>query len=292
MERDCVIQGRVIRATDLDFIRQLLADYCGDSRYQLSRRLCALWNWRDPKGRLKDMAARTLLLKLEQRGCLRLPAQRWASPNRMRHKKVAPVDHATELIQGSLAELRPLEVRELSQWPQELALYEWLLHRHHYLSYTSAVGLNLKYLVRDRRGRALSCLLFGSAAWQCAVRDQFIGWTPWARQRHLQELTNNTRFLILPWVQVPQLAAHVLSGVLGQLCQDWHRKYARPLRLVESFVDRSRFGGACYRAANWIEVGLTTGRTRQDRSNRMQVPPKAVWLYPLGADFRLALCAR
>jgi hypothetical protein len=280
-----------MEAAQLQQVRDLLGAHPDWSRYRLSRQLCALWNWRAPNGQLKDMAARTLLLKLEQRGHLRLPPKRQPSPNRMRHKRVRPVAHAREPIGGPLAQLTPLEVVELSQRPDQLPLYEWLLHQYHYLSYASPVGLNLKYLVRDRQGRPLSCLLFGSAAWQCGVRDQFIGWSPAQRQTHLQELTNNTRFLILPWVEAPQLASYVLSRVLRRLRRDWQVKYARPLRLAETFVDGSRFTGACYRAANWLDLGQTAGRTRQDRSHRMAVPPKRVLVYPLEPDFRPRLCA-
>jgi len=286
MDRACVIQGRVMGRIEVDYVRQLLSENPHFSRYKLSRVLCELWNWRDPNGQLKDMAARTLLLKLEERGWIGLPAKCCASPNRMRHKRVHPVDHATDSIQGRLNELAPLEVRELSQWPDDLPLYESLLHQYHYLNYTSAVGLNLKYLVRDHRGRPLSCLLFGSAAWQCAVRDQFIGWRAPEREAHLQQITNNTRFLILPWVQVPHLASHILSLVLKRLRHDWQSKYARPLHLVEAFVDTSRFQGSCYRAANWMYLGQTSGRTRQDRWSRMSVPPKEVLVYPLHKNFR------
>lgn len=286
MDADCVIQGRTIRPADLALVRSLLADKPALSRYKLSRLLCHAWDWRDPKGQLKDMAARTLLLKLEQRGWITLPLKRRASPNRMRHKRVPWVDHSTAPICGSLSELMPLEVRELSQWTGDLRLYECLLHHYHYLSHTSAVGLNLKYLVCDRQGRPVSCLLFGSAAWKCAVRDQFIDWSGAERERGLQQITNNTRFLILPWVQVRHLASHVLGLVLHRLRADWQSKYARALHLVETFVDTSRFAGTCYRAANWIDVGQTTGRTRQDRWSRIQVPPKRVLVYPLTKDFR------
>lgn len=291
MNADCLIQGRTISPADLLFIRNLLVENPAASRYKLSRLLCQLWDWRDPKGQLKDMAARSLLLKLGERDWITLPAKRRASPNRMRHKRVCWVDHAREPITGSLAELIPLQVRELSQCPEDLPLFECLLQQQHYLSHTSSVGLNLKYLVCDRQGRPASCLLFGSAAWQCAARDQFIGWSAAERQRALQQITNNTRFLILPWVQVRHLASHVLSRVLHQLRADWQSKYSRALHLVETFVDTSRFGGACYRAANWIDLGQTTGRTRQDRWNQIRVPPKRVWVYPLSKDFRGALRA-
>jgi hypothetical protein len=286
-----ILQGRKIGCVELQQVQHLLETHPEWSRYRLSRELCLLWNWRAPNGQLKDMAARTLLLKLEQRGQLCLPPKRRSSPNRMLHKQLEPVTHTTQPITEPLARLRPLQILELSQWPEGLALYEWLLHQYHYLSYASAVGLNLKYLVRDCQGRPLSCLLFGSAAWQCEVRDRFIGWTPTQRQAHLQQVTNNTRFLILPWVQVPQLASHILSRVLAGLRQDWQRKYARPLQLVESFVDTTRFRGTCYRAANWLDLGQTTGRTRQDRSHRLTVAPKRVWVYPLQPDFRRWLCA-
>ena len=288
---DCVIQGRTVSPADLVTIQCLMAQEPALSRYQLSRRLCQAWEWRDPKGQLKDMAARTLLLKLEQRGWITLPAKRRASPNRMRHKTVGWIDHATEPITGSLAGLLPLKVREVSQRPADRRLFECLLHRYHYLSHTSPVGLNLQYLICDCRDRPLSCLLWGSAAWKCAVRDQFIGWSVAQRERHLQQITNNTRFLMLPWVQVPHLASHVLSRVLHQLRADWQRKYGRALDLVETFVDTSRFSGGCYRAANWIELGQSTGRTRQDRWQRIQLPAKRVLVYPLSPEFRRALSA-
>lgn len=289
MEAESLIQGRRIGPEDVASIQRLMAENPGSSRYKLSRLLCHLWDWRDALGQIKDMAARSLLLKLHERGWIALPAKRRASPNRMRRKRVKPVDHSTEPIQAGLRELFPLKIHELSGHPEERPLFECLLHRHHYLSHTSAVGLNLKYMVYERGGRPVACLLFGSAAWKCAVRDQFIGWSAAEREGALQQITNNTRFLILPWVEVRYLASHVLSRVTGQLRADWRRKYARPLHLVETFVDTSRFVGSCYRAANWIDLGRTTGRTRQDRWNQMQVPPKRVLVYPLSRDFRAAL---
>jgi hypothetical protein len=291
VENEFVLQGRRLGAAQVQQVRDLLAAHPDWSRYRLSRQLCELWRWQAPNGQWQDMAARSLLLKLEQRGWIRLPARRWPSPNRMVHKRVRAVEHACELITGGLAEVAPLDIQELSQRPEGLPLYEWLLHEYHYLSYASPVGLNLKYLVRDRQGRPLSCLLFGSAAWHCAVRDRFIGWSEAARAQGLQRLTNNTRFVVLPWVRVPQLASHILSRVLVRLPQDWQSKYARSLELVETFVDSSRFTGACYRAANWLDLGPTTGRTRQDRAHRLAVAPKRVLVYPLRPDFRRLLGA-
>jgi hypothetical protein len=289
VDAECLIQGRTIGPEHLASIQRLMAENPECSRYKLSRLLCHLWGWRDPQGQIKDMAARSLLLKLHERGWITLPAKRRASPNRMHHKHVVQVDQATEPISARLSELLPLEVRELSRYPEEQPLFAWLLHRYHYLSYTSSVGLNLKYLIYERGGRPVACLLFGSAAWKCAVRDQFVGWSATERERALQQITNNTRFLVLPWVEVRFLASHVLSRVVRQIRVDWQRKYSRPLHLVETFVDPSRFAGSCYRAANWIDLGQTTGRTRQDRWSQIQVPPKRVLVYPLTSDFRSAL---
>ena len=285
------VQGRLLGPEEIAGIRQLIQEHSDWSRRQISQELCRRWEWRNPKGQLQDMAARSLMLKLQERGLVVLPARRQAPSNRMRRRQLRPVAHSCEPIAGDLAALRPLVVQEVSQRPEEQALYEWLLQEYHYLSYTGTVGLNLKYLVRDHRGRPLSCLLFGSAAWKCAPRDQFIGWSPAARQTHLQAVTNNTRFVLLPWVKVPGLASQVLGRVLRRLRRDWRHKYARPLELVETFVDTSRFTGACYRAANWIAVGQTTGRTRQDRDRQRQVPPKGVWVYPVDSRFRSHLCA-
>jgi hypothetical protein len=286
MDCNCVIQGRRIGAAEVADIRRIMAENPAFSRYKLSRALCDLWNWRDPKGQIKDMAARALLGKLHERGWICLPAKRCASPNRMRHRKVALVEHTSDPISGPLVELMPLEIRVLSQRSEDLAIFESLLHQHHHLSYASAVGLNLKYLVLDRRGRPLSCLLFGSAAWKCAARDTFLGWSATERETHLQQITNNTRFIVLPWVRVAHLASHVLSQILKRLAHDWWIKYARSLELVETFVDASRFQGSCYRAANWLYLGQTTGRTRQDRRYRINVPPKLVFVYPLSKNFR------
>ena len=286
-----IIQGRLIGPAELQAVRDLLVAHPDWSQFRLSRELCGLWDWRTATGQLKDMAARSLLLKLEARGLVQLPARRCPSPNRMRHKRIRLLVHPTEPITDPLEALQPLEVQEVSRQPAALAVFDSLLHQYHYLGYTSVVGQNLKYLVRDRQGRELACVLFGAAAWKCAPRDQFIGWSAAARQAHLQQVTNNCRFLLLPWVEVAQLASHLLSRVLRRVPQDWQRKYARPLDLIETFVDSSRFTGACYRAANWIPLGQTTGRTRQDRDHRLQTPPKGVWVYPLHPQFRRRLCA-
>ena len=170
-----------------------------------------------------------------------------------------------------------------------LALFCGLLRQHHYLGYRTSVGENMKYLVRDRAGRVVACLLFGSAAWRAASRDAWLGWDESARQRNLQMLTNNTRFLVLPWMRVPHLASHILSLVQRRVAADWIAQYGHPVVLLETFVDSERFRGTCYRAANWICTGRTTGRSRNDRHRTLSVPAKDVYVIPLRRDYRRLL---
>lgn len=289
------IQGRQIGPPELAQVRALLAEHTDLSRRQLSQHLARRWDWRNPAGQLKDMAARTLLLKLHQRGWIELPARRQFPSNRMRQKAAPVLELAAPAvpITGTLSQLRPLSIAEVSQVGRsaQRVLFAALLHQHHYLGHRSTVGENLQYLVQDRSGRPLACVLFGAAAWQCRVRDQYIGWDAATRQRRLNSITNNTRFLIVPWARVPHLASHILAQITRRLSEDWMGKYGHPIYLLETFVDTSRFQGTCYRAANWQCVGQTTGRTRQNKTLVPQAPPKAVWLYPLHEDFRQALCA-
>jgi hypothetical protein len=293
---EIILQGRKIGPPELAQVRALLTDHPDWSRPRISQHLATLWQWRNPAGQLKDMAARTLLLKLAQRGWIALPARRQVPSNRMRRTTV-PALPANEPdptpISGPLAELLPLTLYEVSTEKQstERAHFAAWLYHHHYLSYGGSVGENLQYLARDQHGRALACLLFGAAAWQCRPRDEHIGWEASTRQQRLGLITNNTRFLILPWVRVKSLASHVLGRIARRLSGDWQAKYGHPIYLLETFVDTSRFAGHCYRAANWVCVGQTTGRTRQNKTMIPTAPPKAVWLYPLTPDYRSQLCA-
>jgi len=276
---------------EIDQIRSLLAAHPEWGRSRLSEELCRLWDWRTAQGRLKDMAARTLLLKLERSGYLHLPPRRSPSPNGLRNRRVPLVAHATEPIRCVLRDLRPLSVCVVTPGSADLRLFNCLLARYHYLGHRNTVGENLRYLMRDRLGRPMACLLFGSAAWKCADRDTFLGWDRATRERNLQGLTNNTRFLVAPWVVVPHLASHVLGLIARRIRADWHAKYGHPVHALETFVDRDRFKGTCYRAANWLRLGATKGRTRNDREHRIHAAVKDVYLYPLVADFRRELCA-
>ncbi|MBM3888916.1 MAG: DUF4338 domain-containing protein [Verrucomicrobia bacterium] len=257
----------------------------------MSVELCERWAWRNAQGRLKDMAARTLLLKLERAGHIRLPPRRGPSPNGRRNRVVPLELPAPAPIRGTLRDLRPLTVNVVAPGSEDLRLFNGLLAHGHYLGHRNTVGENLRYLVRDREGRPVACALFGSAAWKCADRDAFLGWERPARERNLQRLTNNTRFLIPAWIEVPHLASHVLGLIARRIRADWQTKYGHPVHALETFVDRERFKGTCYRAANWMRLGVTRGRTRNDREHCIRAAVKDVYLYPLVADFRRELCA-
>jgi len=292
MKEPLVCQGREVRATELLCLQEWIADRPSWSRKRLARELCLKWEWRTPNGRVKDFAARTFLLKLHQQGLVSLPPVRVSmrrhrlptAPKQM-EQMVVPVP-----VNEGLNQLTPLSVVLAVPGSCDDRVFGHYLSSHHYLGFRGTVGENLKYLVRDRFDRDLACMLFGSAAWKTAPRDKFLGWTDSARQRNLNFITNNTRFLILPWVRVPHMASHILGKITRRLRVDWQQKYGHPVHLVETFVQSDLFRGTCYRATNWLWVGQTSGRSRQDRHHSLGVPVKDIYLYPLVSNFREALC--
>jgi hypothetical protein len=286
-----VVQGREVTAADVELIRALLTAHPARGRTPLSAELCRRWDWRNARGQLKDMACRTLLLKLERAGHIRLPPRLRPSSNGLRNRRPPTAPPACEPIRGVLRDLQPLSVSAVVPGSDDARLFNGLLAHEHYLGHRNTVGENLRYLVRDRHGRPVACALFGSAAWKCADRDAFLGWDRATRERNLQGMTNNTRFLIPGWVQVPHLASHVLGLIARRIRADWQAKYGHPVHALETFVDRARFKGTCYRAANWLRLGATRGRTRNDRAHRIRAAVKDVYLYPLVADVRRELCA-
>ncbi len=292
MELDMVIQGRHIGTSEIELIKQLMKDHPGWGRKRLSIELCHTWGWYRAGGGVKDMACRSLLTKLERAGRITLPPYLRAnlSTNGGRNRSPVEVPHDTAEIRCQVQELMPVTVVPVACGSPDDGLLRCLLARYHYLGLRNTVGENMRYVARDRYGRVVSCLLFGSAAWQTAGRDQYIGWDRRLRAANLQRVTNNTRFLVPPWVHVPCLASHVLSLVARRVSTDWEVKYGHPLSLLETFVDRSRFVGTCYRAANWVHVGQTTGRSRNDRHWSLRVPVKEVYVYPLTRTFRQELC--
>ena len=289
MDLPKIVQGRSVSADDVEVIRELLGSNPSWNRTRLSRELCARWGWRNDKGQPKDMACRTLLLKLEGAGLIVLPARHQKRGSHLRKRAVpwrALWDHEIEL---PLKEVGPVRL-EVVDGPESRSVFARYLS-HHYLGYRGSVGENMKYVGVDEKGQILACLLFGSAAWKVRARDEFIGWDAGQRGRHLRLVTNNMRFLILPWVKVPHLASHLLGQAARRISADWEERYGHPVHLLETFVERERFRGTVYRAANWTAVGETEGRTRNDRHHQISTARKEIFVYPLVRNFRQLLCS-
>jgi len=283
-------RGRAVTDDDVAFIRRLIAAHPTASRRALSKVLCEAWNWVQPNGALRDMVCRGLMLALHRAGHIQLPATRCVPPNplaeRRRPAAVADIDRTP--LCGGLHTVRPLTFRQVRRTPQE-PLFNGLLEQHHELGYTQPVGEHLKYLVCARSGRPVACLAWSSAPRHLGCRDRFIGWSAEARRRNIRFLAYNLRFLILPWVEVRHLASHVLGHMVRVLVRDWQRVYGHPVYFLETFVDPQRHRGTCYRAANWIVLGRTTGRGKDDQTGRPNRPIKEVLGYPLCRQFRVLL---
>lgn len=284
-----VIQGREITHDDIESVRRLVKANPSWKRTRLSKELCVLWNWRAANGQMKDMACRAFLLKLEQGGYITLPPSQKSLDKSLRNRSIPYVSHQRAAITGSLDTLAPVVHIESVESTGLLGLFKCLLAWYHYLGFSGTVGENMKYMVFDREHNPLACLLFGSAAWKSTPRDDFIGWDADTRKANLNLLTNNMRFLILPWVRVSHLASYILGNIARRISSDWLEKYGHPIYLLETFVERERFQGICYRAANWTWVGQTKGRSRNDRYATLKVPIKDIYLYPLIKRFREAL---
>jgi hypothetical protein len=289
-----VVQGRRIGGVEIAEVRALIEGNPLWSRRRLSQALAHQWQWYAASGQLKDMAARSLMLKLHERGLITLPERRRVPVARDLSTAPDLFDSlAPEPVVASLSSLRPLQIQVVGPKLPDYALFQRYLAQHHYLGYRGPVGENIGYLIRSCTGVDLACLLFGAAAWQCAPRDGWIGWSAEQRAQGLPFIANNSRFLILPWVRVPQLANYLLSQIAQRIDADWQRRYRHPIYLLETFVQQDRFRGTCYQAANWIHVGQTTGRTRQNqrrRDNEVHAPLKDIYLYPLTSDGRRQLC--
>lgn len=283
MQTSMTIQGRHLTKDDVSEINQLILEHPDWHRTRLSKELCRLWNWRNAMGDLKDMSCRNLLLKLYRQDHISLPAQRRIPPHLIK-RKIPDVPHIADPISTDFADLMPITILDARSNKHYHKIFNFFVHRYHYLSFNSTVGENMKYIALDCHDRPLACLLYGAPAWKAKSRDEFIQWTPTVRQKNLNFLTNNTRFLILPWVTVKNLASHLLSRVAKRINDDWMRRYNHPIFMLETFVDRTRFAGTCYKAANWIHVGQTTGRTRQDQHHCIQTSVKDIYLYPLNKN--------
>jgi hypothetical protein len=277
--------------TDTAFVQHLITENPGWSRRRLSAELCRAWNWVQANGTLRDMVCRSLLLQLHRAGLMVRPAKRMSPPNNVvTRPPPAPCLSLEERPRECrLGELGPLEIRQVRRTARE-ALFGQLMQAEQYLRYTPPVAEHRKYLV-FAGAEPIAALAWSSAPRHLAARDRFIGWTPEVRRRHLHLIAYNTRFLILRRVKVRHWASHLLGRVARQIADDWQALYAHPVYLLETFIDPARFRGSCYRAANWIGLGLTTGRGHNALTSRRDQPRKELWVYPLSKDFRRHLGA-
>ncbi len=288
METVLSYRHRAVTNSDVTFIRKLITEHPGSSRRDLSKKLCQAWNWVQVNGALRDMVCRGLMLQLHREGFIELPPVRYIPKNPLAQRtKPALVSIDEEPLHASLAQIGPLDLRQVRRTLDE-PLFNSLMEQHHYLGYTQPVGEHLKYMV-FANGRPMACLAWSSAPRHLGPRDRFIGWTAKARLKNIGLLAYNTRFLILPWVIVPHLASHLLGRIARELSADWQRLYGHPIYYLETFVDPQRFRGTCYRAANWIRLGMTTGRGKDAPSNKPTRPIKEILGYPLVTDFRRRL---
>lgn len=281
--------GRAFTAAELDAIAQCIAEHPGASRAQLSRLVCERLAWRRPDGQVKEMSCRVAMLRMQEKGLIELPAARNTNANGQPYRR-----------RTRLAELEPSPVVEpagalgalqIERVDASHASHLWneYIDRYHYLGYQPLPGAQLRYFVRAQ-GRLLALLGFAAAAWKCAPREQFIGWSPEQRERQLHLVVNNARFLILPWVHSRNLASRILALATRALRHHWQARYGYCPVLVETFVETARFRGICYKAANWLYLGQTQGRGKLDVHHRATLPKKSVWVYPLVKDLQRHLC--
>jgi len=268
---------------DIRFIQALISEHYQRGRSHISKLLCESWQWVQPNGKLKEYAARDLLLRMEEQALIELPP-RLRPKNNLKEKSFAQIPFfVQEPINGSVGEHDRPYIERVN--PQDGYLWDYLVFHHHYLGLPKLVGEHIKHLVY-LHGRVVACLSWASAAWKVKARDQFIGWQEPTRRRNLSLVANNTRFLILPWVKVKYLASTALSLSIRRLRADWDKVYGHPIYLAETFVDTSRFEATCYRAANWLCVGKTQGSAKKGNAYCYHGQPKAIYLYPLHRHFR------
>jgi len=286
MKEPISYHGRTIGRDEVCFIRDLIARNPQASRWRLSKLLCEAWDWRHANGTLRDVYCRGFMLWLHRGGHIELPVRKQAPrkhPGR-RRKPATDILLDRSLIHESLSALPSITFRQVRRSAED-PIFNGLIEAHHYLGYTQQVGEHLKYLVYAG-DRPVACLGWSSAPWHMGPRDRFIGWTPSVRRQNLHLLAYNTRFLILPWVQVRHLASHILGHMARRISADWEALYGHPIYYLETFVDRERFAGTCYRAANWQCLGQTTGRGIKDKAHKVTLSIKDVLGYPLRRDFR------
>jgi hypothetical protein len=281
---------RNISTSDVNFLRQLITDNPDESRRALSLRVCREWNWTQPYGVFKDGVCRGLMLKLHREGYITLPPRKkaYTGGRQAKCKKTENFDIDQTTVISTVKQLQPIEFR-LARKTKHEKLFNSLIEQHHYLGYTQPVGEHLKYLV-FAADRPIACFTFSSAPYSILHRDRFIGWSSSALEKNRHLLAYNSRFLLLPWIKVPHLASHLLGRCARGISADWQEYYNHPVFWLETFVDTERFKGTCYKAANWIFLGNTSGRGKYNKTQKQLTSIKAMYGLPLVRDFRERLC--
>jgi len=289
MDLQIKYRGRIIVDEDIALINRLIETNPADSRWALSKKLCQAWNWTQSNGSLKDMVCRGLMLELHRAGHIKLPPVKRHNPNPLaQRKKPAVVKIDTAPIDGKLSKIKPLRFCQVRGSCEEKR-FNGFIEQYHYLGYCHPVGEQLKYIVYAGQ-RPVACFAWSSAPRHIGCRDRFIGWSQHERKHNIHLIAYNSRFLILPWVRVKLLSSHLLGRMAKVVAADWQAVYSHPIYYLETFVDKKRFAGTCYKAANWICLGDTTGRGKNDRTHKPNRSIKAVWGYPLDKTFRRMLC--
>jgi len=280
--------GRPFSRKEIERIRGLIAAEPRPNRAQLSRNVCEALHWVRPNGTLKDMSCRVAMLRMEKDGLIKLPPPQNGNGNGAIRPSLTAASAPRQPVTAQAGHLGDLEICPVTT-PQQSSLWNELIQRHHYLGYQPLPGAQIRYLIFSANSQLLAVLGFGAAAWKVAPRDHYIGWTPEQRAQNLHLVVNNARFLILPWVNSRNLASRILALVAKRLPDDWRARYQYTPVLLETFVERQRFAGTCYRAANWIHIGQTQGRGKLDRQHKNATPIKDIYLYPFHKHFRQTL---
>jgi len=289
METIITYRKRSVTKQDIVVVRRIIKSHPDKSRRFISQEVCRKWDWKQPNGVLKDMVCRSLLLLLESKSLIKLPARKFTPHNPLaKRKKPAKVIVDETPVYCTVGDLLPIKLEQVRRTSFE-KMFNGLINDYHYLGYTQPVGEHLKYIAFSG-DRPIACLAWGSAPWYIGSRDRFIGWSKGIRENNLHLIANNLRFLILPWVQVSCLASYLLASNRHCLSQDWQNLYHHPVYLLETFVDTERYFGTCYKADNWKFVGQTTGQGKLSKSGQPLLSKKAVYIYPLTKNFRKELC--
>ncbi len=280
--------GREFSADDIQTVRQLIEQNPGLKRSPLSRQLCELFKWTKPNGEIKDMTCRVALMRMQRDGLINLPPSQIPLQRRRPNFPATQATDPQTPIHLPVHELAPLRLQPVVLTAHS-RLWNEYVQRYHYLGYTPMSGAQMRYNIYAA-DQLVALLSFGASAWKLSSRERFIGWQEQERKKNLQLVVNNARFLILPWVQSKGLASKILALSARQLPNDWHQRYGYRPVLLETFVETQRHRGTCYKAANWIHIGQTTGRGKKSSSHLQLIPVKDIWMYPLRKNFSTVLC--